>query len=80
MLGLVRLLQVVGPEPVMAVRALDQWVVERLEVTGCLPDVGREDDRGVDTDDVVTTGDHRAPPLPPDVLLQFDAQGAVVPR
>src|SRR5438034_6951998 len=77
--GLELLHQVVDAEAVMAVRALDQWVVERVEVTGGPPHVGGEDDRGVDADDVVAAGDHRPPPLAADVLLQLDAKGAVVP-
>jgi hypothetical protein len=66
--------------PVVAVQALDQRVVEDLDVAGGDPDLPREDDRRIDADDVVAPGDHRSPPLPFDVLLEFHSQRAVVPR
>ncbi len=76
----VRLLHVVLPMPLVAVQALDERVVEHLDVTGGHPHLARQDDRAVEADDVVAAGDHRPPPLPLDVLLELDAQRAVVPR
>ena len=76
----VRLLHVVLPVPLVAVQALDQRVVEHLDVTRGHPHLARQDDRAVQADDVVAAGDHRPPPLALDVLLELDAQRAVVPR
>jgi len=75
----VRLLQVVGPEPLVAGLALRQRVDERVEVAGRGPDLRGEDDRRVQADDVLPLLDHGAPPLPAYVLLQLDAEWAVVP-
>ena len=44
-----------------------------------LPGLARQDHRGVEADDVVAGLHHRAPPLALDVLLQLDAERAVVP-
>ncbi len=74
------LLELVGAEAVVAVLALGQRVGERGDVAGGLPHLRREDHRGVDADDVVAALHHRLPPLAPDVLLQLDAERAVVPR
>ncbi len=79
LLGLVRLLQVVGPEALVARLALRQRVGEGVDVTGRDPDVARQDDCRVQPDDVLAALDHRPPPLAPDVLLQLDAERAVVP-
>lgn len=78
-LGLVRLLQVVRAVPLVAGGALGERVGERGDVTGGLPDLGRQDHGRVDTDDVLARGDHVAPPLALEVFLQFDAQRPVVP-
>ncbi len=78
-LGLVPLFQVIGPEAVVAVGALGQWVDELGQVARRLPDIGRQDDGRVEPDDVVAAGDHRLPPLAADVLFELDAEGPVVP-
>ena len=78
-LGLVGLLEVIGPEAVVAVEALGQRVVKRLDMARRPPDLGGEDHRGIKSDDIVATGHHGPPPRSPDVLLQLDAQRAVVP-
>src|ERR1700722_19133679 len=44
-----------------------------------LPHFGSEDDRGVEADDVVPLLHHVSPPLALDVVLQLDAERAVVP-
>jgi hypothetical protein len=72
--------QVVGPEAVVAVEALDQGVRERLDVTGGLPHPWVHEDRGVEAHDVLPELHHRLPPGPLDVVLQLDPKGAVVPR
>ena len=76
----VRLLHVVLPVPLVAVQALNQWIVEHLNVTRGDPHLTRQDDRGVQAHDIVAAGHHRLPPLPFDVLLEFHAQRPVVPR
>ncbi len=75
----VRLLHVVLAVPLVAVQALDQRVVEHLDVAGGHPHLSRQNDRRVQPHHVVAAGDHRAPPLPLDVLLELDAQWTVVP-
>ena len=77
---LVLLLEVVGPESLVAGQALGQRIAEHPDVAGGHPDRAGQDDRGVEADDVVTPRDHRAPPLLLDVLLQLDPERAVVPR
>ena len=76
----VRLLHVVLAVALMAFQAFDERVVEHLDVTGGHPHLTRKDDRGVQADDVIASGNHRPPPLALDVLLQFDTQWPVVPR
>src|SRR6185312_14022777 len=71
--------ELVGPESLVAALALDQRVVKGLHMPGGDPYLARQDHRGVQADDVVPAGDHGAPPLAFDVLLEFDAQWAVVP-
>ena len=75
----VRLLHVVLPVAPMALQTFDERIVEHLDVAGGHPHLPRQDDRGVQADDVVASGDHRPPPLPLDVLLQFHAQRPVIP-
>src|SRR5262249_15615118 len=69
----------VRTEPLVAERALGERVGEGRDVAGGLPDLGGQDHRRVDADHVLTGGDHVAPPLPLDVLLELGAQRAVVP-
>src|ERR1700712_1803701 len=71
-LGLVRLDQMVCAVTLVGDQRFDERVVERLDVTGGHPDLARQDDRTVQTDDVLAAGDHRLPPLPLDVLLELD--------
>ena len=74
-----RLLQVVLAAALVAVEALDERVGEGADVARGDPRLAREDDRGVEADDVVAARDHGLPPLPADVLLELDTEGAVVP-
>ena len=73
------LLEVVGAEALVAGLALGQRVGERVDVAAGLPHLARQDDRGVEPDHVVALLHHRLPPLALDVLLELDAQRAVVP-
>ena len=72
--------QMVLAEALVAAQALDERIGEHLEVPARLPDLGRHDDGGVEADDVVAPLHHRAPPRLLDVVLELDAQWAVVPR
>ncbi len=72
--------QVVLAEPLVAVQALDERVVEPGDVAARLPDLRGHDDRGLQADDVVAELDHRTPPGAADVAAQLDAEGTVVPR
>ena len=78
-LGLVRLDEMVCAVTLVRDQRLDQRVVEHLDVAGGHPHLAGQDDRRVDADDVVAIGDHGAPPLPFDVLLEFHAKRSVVP-
>ena len=76
---LVGLDQVIGAVALVAERALGERVDELGDVPAGLPYLPGQDDRGVQAHDVVALGDHRAPPLALDVVLQLDAERAVVP-
>ncbi len=78
-LFLVGLDQVVGPVPLVAEHALGQRIDELGDVAAGLPDLTGQDHRRVESHDVVALGHHRAPPLALDVVLQLDAERAVVP-
>lgn len=75
----VRLLQVILTVTLVTVEALDERVVEDTDVTGRDPHLAGQDHRRVEADDVLAAGDHVAPPLALDVLLELDTQWAVVP-
>src|SRR5690606_18859217 len=74
------LLHLVGAVALVAGEALGERVGEHPDVAGGHPDLARQDDRGVEPDDVLPGLDHGAPPLALDVLLELDTQGPVVPR
>ena len=61
----VRVVELVEPEPLLAVRAVDERVGEVGEVAGRLPHLRRAQDRRVDQHDVVALLDHRRGPTPP---------------
>ena len=71
--------QLVEPEPPMVGLALDQRVAERADVPGRHPHLRVHEDPGIEPDDVVALLDHRPPPGALDVVLELDAEGAVVP-
>ena len=52
---------------------------KRVDVTTGPPHVWGEDNRGVQTDNVIAAANHSLPPLTADVLLEFHAKGSVVP-
>src|SRR3712207_7048327 len=61
------LLEVIGPEALVAALALGQRVGEDAHVARGHPHLARQDHRGVHADDDVTALDDGAPPLPLDV-------------
>ena len=69
---------VVGPEATVAISALDQGVREPLDVAAGHPHLGVHQDSGVEALDVLAPVHHLCPPGLADVVLQFDAEGAVV--
>ena len=71
---------VVGPPAALAVLAVAHGVGESGDVAAGLPDAGVHDDGGLDADDVVAELDQGAPPVALDVVLELDAEGAVVPE
>ena len=59
--------------------ALHQRVGEaRGGVAGCVPDLRRHEDGGIEADHVGALVDEGAPPVVLDVASHFDAEGAVV--
>src|SRR5438094_5055768 len=76
---LVALRQVVEPETLAAVPALDQRVGEILHVSRRFPHARVHEDRTVQTDDVFPQLDHRSPPGILDVALELDAERPEVP-
>ena len=72
--------QLVEPEPAMVGLAFDQRVAEAPDVAGRDPHLRVHQDPGVQPDDVVALLDHRPPPRALDVVLELDAEGAVVPH
>ena len=68
----------VGAEPELAGAAVHERVGEAADVAGGDPDLGVEDDRRVEEDDVLALLHHRALPLGLHVLLEQDAVVAVV--
>ena len=78
-LGLVGLQQVVSAVALVGVQRLHQRVSEGSDVTGSFPDLARQDNGGIQADDILTTGDEGLPPLALDVFLQLHTQGTVIP-
>ena len=73
-------LELVGAEAELARPAVDEGIREALDVAGGHPDLRVEDDRRVQSDDVVALLDHRSPPFALDVVVQEDAVMAEVER
>ena len=77
--GGVLLDELVGAVTLVGVQGLHERVGEGADVAGGDPGLTRQDDGGVQSDDVVARADHVLPPLALDVLLELDAQRPVVP-
>jgi len=77
--AVMRLDELVGAVALVGVQGLHERVGEGADVTGGDPGLTRQDDGGVQSDDVVARADHVLPPLALDVLLGLDAQRPVVP-
>jgi hypothetical protein len=74
----VGLRSVVGAEPGLALQAVDERVVEAVDVARGPPDRGVHDDGAVEPDHVLAAVDHGAPPLVHHVPLELDPERAVV--
>ena len=72
-------LELVGAVALVAVEALDERIIEHAHVAGRHPHFGRQNDGSVDTDDIRSGDDHGAPPFTLDIVLESDAEGAVIP-
>ena len=82
----------VEAEPPLGFTAVGHHVVEQVIVPRALPDLGMHDQRAVEPNhrerrggpgrgrELVVVGDHVAPPRLLHVALEFDPQGAVVPK
>ena len=77
--GGVVLNELIGAVTLVGVQGLHERVGEGADVARGNPGLARQDDRGVQPDDVVAGADHGLPPLARDVLLELDAQRPVVP-
>ena len=71
--------QMVGPESALAGLAVDQRIVEVDDVTRRLPDAWVHQDPGIEADHVAPPVDEGPPPELLDVVLQLDAERAVIP-
>ena len=69
---LIRLNEMVGTITLVRDQRLDQRVVEHLDMPGANPHVARQDDRGVQAYNIISGRHDRLPPLPFDVLFEFD--------
>ena len=73
-------LKVVVTEPLVAVRAFDQWIAEPRDVATGLPDLRRHEQRRFQAHDLVAELDHGSPPRGADIAAQLHPQRTVVPR
>src|SRR5690606_18385562 len=71
--------QMIFPITTVAGDTFNKGVDKGLQVPGCLPYLRWQNNRGVQTDDVITGIDHITPPLTLDVFLQFHTQWAIIP-
>ena len=78
-LGQTLRLDLVGAETHLAFLAVDQRIGEPLDMARCHPDLRRHQDSGVETLDIVAAVGHRLPPEAFDIVLELDAQRAVIP-
>ena len=80
MLGCIPFLQMVSTHALVTRQALGQRIVEHTDVARRHPYLTGQDDRGIQTNDVITAGHHATPPLPFNILLQLDTEWTVIPR
>ena len=73
-------LDLVGAHELLAVLAHRHGVGERIKMSGCLPDFGVHDDRGVKTGHIAASADGELPPCLLHVLLELAAERTVVPE
>src|SRR5690606_18329063 len=72
--------ELVGPHALLAGAAVDQRVAEVLDVARSLPGARMGDDRRVEPLDVLALAHHAPPPQRLQVVLELDAERAVVPE
>src|SRR6185436_19539298 len=77
--GLEVLFQMIRAEAPVTRQTFSQRVVECIDMPGGHPHAAGQDHRGIKANDVFPLGHHRAPPLFLDVLLELNAERAVVP-
>ena len=71
--------QVIGSEPALAGAAVDQRVIEALDVPRRLPNAGMHQNAGIEADDVPALVHESAPPEILDIAFELDAERPVVP-
>ena len=72
--------QVIRPEPALAGAAVNQRVIEALDVPRRLPNARMHQNAGIETDDVPALMHEPAPPQVLDVAFELDSQAAHSPR
>ena len=73
------LVDLVGPESVTALTAVDHRIGEVIDMAAGFPHGWMHDDGGIETDHVGTALDEFPPPHSLDLVLQLDTERAVVP-
>ncbi|CAB4914200.1 unannotated protein [freshwater metagenome] len=71
--------QLICSPALVALLALSQRVGECGDMARGFPDLRGQNDRGVQTHNIVAPADNRLPPLAADVFLEFNTEGAVIP-
>src|SRR5689334_12798498 len=72
--------RIVRAKSLLAVAAIDERIGEASNVAAGNPDLPMHEYRRVEPFDVVARADHRVPPAILEILLQLDAEWAVVPH
>ena len=70
--------QHIGTIALFRIAVVDERIVERIHVTGSLPNRRVHEDGGVDAHYVFVQACHRLPPVLLDIVFQFDAELSVV--
>ncbi len=79
-LGGVRFDEIVGAATAFARAAVHEWVGKAREVSRCFPYFGVHEYGAVQTEVVFAFGDELLPPRLFDIVVQFHADGTVIPR